>query len=215
MVAVVVFEFSGMRCQPLRRALGILEGALSDIILTILASVTASSVASAVIVWLSKTWITERVKSSIKHEYDLKLESYKAKVEIEKTAAIENIKSALKDSTFKRELRFSMLHGKRSEVISDLHAHLQDTIMFLRHYYDASCSHGDFDKLNESTLKLSNFLRVNRLFLPDDIEVKVDDLCDKILDSSQLEKDINFDVEDEIKPLFSAIKKEMKKLLDD
>ncbi|HGH8153997.1 TPA: hypothetical protein ACJOHM_003537, partial [Vibrio cholerae] len=72
-----------------------------------------------------------------------------------------------------------------------------------------------FDKLNESTLKLSNFLRVNRLFLPDDIEVKVDDLCDKILDSSQLEKDINFDVEDEIKPLFSAIKKEMKKLLDD
>ncbi|HGI8854340.1 TPA: hypothetical protein ACJT9T_003508, partial [Vibrio cholerae] len=77
---------------------------MSDIILTILASVTASSVASAVIVWLSKTWITERVKSSIKHEYDLKLESYKAKVEIEKTAAIENIKSALKDSTFKREL---------------------------------------------------------------------------------------------------------------
>ncbi|TQQ41207.1 acetyltransferase [Vibrio cholerae] len=25
MVAVVVFEFSGMRCQPLRRALAVLE----------------------------------------------------------------------------------------------------------------------------------------------------------------------------------------------
>ena len=188
---------------------------MNDIIVTILASVTASSIASGVIVWLSKTWISERVKNSIKHEYDLKLESYKATIEIEKSATIENIKSNLKDSTFKREIRFSMLHEKRSEVIAELHAHLQDTIMLLRHYYDDGCLNGDFAKLETGISELSDFLRIKRVFLPDEIEVKVDALCDELLDKAYLEENTELDIEEKIKPLFSAIKREMKKLLGD
>lgn len=47
-----------------------------DTILNIL----AGGIGGAIIAWLLRTWISERLKQSIAHEYSQKLESYKAEL---------------------------------------------------------------------------------------------------------------------------------------
>ena len=49
---------------------------------TVVASLLSSGVLVALVIFLTKTWISERLKNAIKSEYDLKLEEYKAKLEI-------------------------------------------------------------------------------------------------------------------------------------
>ena len=43
-------------------------------------SILSGSLSSAVLVWLAKGWISERLKQSIQHEYAEKLESYKTEL---------------------------------------------------------------------------------------------------------------------------------------
>ena len=45
----------------------------------LLGTILTSGAVSALLVWLTKTWISERLKHAIKHEYDEKLETYKAR----------------------------------------------------------------------------------------------------------------------------------------
>jgi hypothetical protein len=62
-------------------------------ILTIVTSVGASGLLTAGLIYLTKAWITERVKNSIKHEYDVKLESHKAVLKAEQEAALERMRA--------------------------------------------------------------------------------------------------------------------------
>jgi hypothetical protein len=45
---------------------------------SILASATVSTLALAALTFLLREWITERLKNSIKYEYDRDIESYKS-----------------------------------------------------------------------------------------------------------------------------------------
>ena len=47
-------------------------------VVTILTSAGVSSVLTAGLLWISKTWMEERLKNSIKSEYDHKIEDHKA-----------------------------------------------------------------------------------------------------------------------------------------
>ena len=48
---------------------------------TFFAALAGTSIAGAVVVFLTKTWIETRLKESIKHEYDQKLEQFKQALE--------------------------------------------------------------------------------------------------------------------------------------
>jgi ABC-type bacteriocin/lantibiotic exporter with double-glycine peptidase domain len=50
----------------------LVQGTLSTI-LSVLSSLATSAIVSVGVVWLTKTWISERLKNSIKIEYDAKL----------------------------------------------------------------------------------------------------------------------------------------------
>ena len=50
---------------------------------------------SGVLIWLSKNWITERLKNAIKHEYDTKLELHKALLSVAISKEVETLKSRL------------------------------------------------------------------------------------------------------------------------
>jgi hypothetical protein len=64
------------------RGLGrVLAGHEQRMIETFFAAVVGTSIAGAVIVFLAKTWIETRLKGSIKHEYDQKLEEFKQALE--------------------------------------------------------------------------------------------------------------------------------------
>ena len=46
--------------------------------ITLLSSAGVSGALSIVLVWLCREWISARLKKSIQHEYDVKLEAFKA-----------------------------------------------------------------------------------------------------------------------------------------
>ena len=61
---------------------------------TVLASLAASGALTATLVFLAKSWLSERLKQSIQHEYSEKLESFKVQLRAENDIAMEKLKTA-------------------------------------------------------------------------------------------------------------------------
>jgi hypothetical protein len=69
---------------------------MGDIILTISTSAITAGGIATLIYFTGKTWITERIKNVIKHEYDEKLESHKAQLRTSVERDLETHKDQLK-----------------------------------------------------------------------------------------------------------------------
>lgn len=78
---------------------------MTDFASTLLASATISGILTAVLVWLSKTWISERIKDSIRHEYDRKLETHKSLLATEQSQNLERIKAELGTASAEKNAR--------------------------------------------------------------------------------------------------------------
>ena len=106
---------------------------------------TAGAV-SALLIWLTKSWISERLKHAMKHEYDEKLETYKAQVKAQADVEIEKLRSDLKISATEHELRFSVLHGRRAETVAETYALLRELFYRLGDYVKIFEPAGDTPK---------------------------------------------------------------------
>ena len=86
-----------------------------DLIISILSAATVSTLLTGALLWLTKSWISERLKNAIKHEYDEKLESHKAQLKAESDTTLERLKSQLQ--------------------VAGIHAHsgLGDTVSVISH----------------------------------------------------------------------------------
>jgi hypothetical protein len=95
---------------------------------------------SAALIWLSKTWITERLKNSIQHEYDVKLEAHraalkaeydkeveiiKAKLKAESDIATERLRATLQQANAEHQVRYARLHEQVAETIAGTYSRLQ------------------------------------------------------------------------------------------
>lgn len=124
---------------------------MSELILSILTSAGVSGTLFVALTWLSKTVISERLKSAIKHEYEQKLEinkaqlksdfdkeveTLKAKLKSESDKELETLKASLKSETdiaaerLKAELHIAgseqqLLHDKVAETVAETYARLQ------------------------------------------------------------------------------------------
>jgi len=78
------------------------------------------TVAASAILWLSKNWISEKIKGRIKVEYDSQLEILKAKLKSESDVEVERLKSQLSIAAAERQFRFSKLHEKRADAIAEV-----------------------------------------------------------------------------------------------
>jgi len=112
-------------------------------------TVVVSVFSSAALVWVSRAWIAERLKGSIKHEYDAKLESHKTQLKasldtelerhrsrlaIESASATERLKSELQIAAAEHQIRFSHLHEKVAEVVAETYARLSRLTAALQRY---------------------------------------------------------------------------------
>ena len=68
---------------------------MRDLLLSIISSLTFSGALTAALIWLSRNWITERLRRAIEHEYAQKLESHKAQLKAEHEIALERLRSDL------------------------------------------------------------------------------------------------------------------------
>jgi hypothetical protein len=67
---------------------------VTDSIITLVSSVTVSGLLTAALIFLSKSWIAQRLKSAIEHEYAEKLATYQAQLRAEHEVALEKIKAS-------------------------------------------------------------------------------------------------------------------------
>src|ERR1700683_4370013 len=92
---------------------------IRDFVSTVISSATTSGL----VIWLSKEWISNRLKASIQHEYDKKLETHKAELKAEQELAILNIKTSLaSEAAFHAAAHASFSEGQKASIERKLNA---------------------------------------------------------------------------------------------
>ncbi|UZT79826.1 hypothetical protein OF113_07170 [Ectopseudomonas chengduensis] len=95
---------------------------MSEYAVQLISSVAVSTILSGVLIWLTKSWVSERLKNAIKNEYDEKLETHKAQLKAQADVEAERLRAQLSITATEHQIKFSRLHEKRAEVIADLYA---------------------------------------------------------------------------------------------
>jgi hypothetical protein len=150
-----------------------------DLMSTIITSAFVSAILVGLLLFLTKSWISERLKNAIKSEYDLKLESYKVELKAESEVAIENLKSRLSVAATEHQIRFSRLHESRAEVIAETYALLRNLYEKVADYVKIFEPAGDRPKeeRRSDVVAALNDLRAyypkKQIFLPKKIAIKV------------------------------------------
>jgi hypothetical protein len=83
----------------------------------LLAAAVSGLVASGLLTFALREWISTRIKSSIQHDYDRKLETHKAELKSEQELAILNIKTALaREAAFHAAAHSSFAEGQKATM---------------------------------------------------------------------------------------------------
>ncbi|MFT7229330.1 MAG: endonuclease YncB(thermonuclease family) [Methylophilaceae bacterium] len=102
--------------------LTVLDAGNMQFIIEIITSATVAGLLTAALVWLTKSVISERLKNAIKNEYDQKLETHKAELKSTSNIEIEKLKSQLGIIAAQGNFKFTKLHEKRADAISEIYA---------------------------------------------------------------------------------------------
>lgn len=88
-----------------------------------------------VLMWLMlKEWLSSRIRSSIKHDYDKELETFKAQLNYENEEKLDKVKASLRASLFEQQQRSVRIIEKRAEVMSEVY-YLLHTISIKAYVY--------------------------------------------------------------------------------
>ena len=187
---------------------------MNDIVLAVLASMAASGGLTALLVWLTKTWLTERLKNAIKYEYDQKLEAFKLTVQSEHNIALERIRSDLRMTAFEHETRFAKLHERRAEAIAEMHAHLQDLLVEITRYKNRGDNSPSIDEVDAEIKKCLKHFSHKKIYLPDEIEKQLNAFLNKLIKMLSVDSQ-DFDFDKSLSPLLQDLKMEFRRLLGD
>jgi hypothetical protein len=91
---------------------------------TIVAAIMSSTVVTGMLIWLTKSWISERLQNSIRHEYDQKLESYKSQLKYQTDSELERIKADLQIEAAKRNIQFSKIFDDIANTVAEVYSKL-------------------------------------------------------------------------------------------
>lgn len=85
-----------------------------DYIISILSSVVVSGALVGILIYLSREWMSARIKGSIKHEYDQKLVAHKAQLKAENDVALLELRSTIEREATPYTLSH-MLHSLKAK----------------------------------------------------------------------------------------------------
>lgn len=145
----------------------------------------ASVLAAGLILLALRTFVSERIKAAIKAEYDQKLELHKSQLASQTAVEVERLRSQLNIVAAERQFRFSTLHQKRAEVIAEAYALLKRAHTALQEYLHIFQPAGSPPSAErqaaavEAFNALRNFFSPNRIFVPERIAAKMDDIIAK------------------------------------
>lgn len=145
-------------------------------------TIGASVAASALVVWFFRTWISERLRQSIKHEYDHKLELHKAELRAAHDLELERLRSSLERRAHEHRITFTRLHERRVETVAEIYGYLQDVDDRLddllnnrRSGLTDQTRKTAFYKLHLSCKKFTDHFHRNKIWLPAPVSADVYD----------------------------------------
>lgn len=159
---------------------------MKDLIISVLSSAAVSAMLTTTLIWLSKTWIGERMKNAIKHEYDQKLETHKAQLKAESEVSVERLKSQLQIAAAERNVRFSRVFERTAETVATTYQKLLAFHDALAHYtsiveWQSTPPKEERRKIMaERHQEFQAFFRPNRLYLPKDTATRIQDFRAKL-----------------------------------
>ena len=140
----------------------------------VLSSGIAGGALAGAVVWLSKSWISERLKRSIQYEYDQKIETIKAQFSAENSISVEKLRADLRIEAHQRETLFATLHAKRAEVIGEMHALIQGVAVsisqYIRQRKEGRNARDFLRHLNQASEQFSAYFQKNKIYLPRDLD---------------------------------------------
>ncbi|HEX4141211.1 MAG TPA: hypothetical protein VHY09_12740, partial [Candidatus Methylacidiphilales bacterium] len=145
--------------------------------MTIFLSILTSIATSSLFLWLVKTWFAERLKASIKSEYDQKLELFKSKLKAESDVALAELQ--MRAARF--NIEYGRIYERRIEVISELVVKLNTLHEAFAHYvsiveYSSTPPKEDRRKATADNFKeFDAYYRPRRLFLPADVVSQIEE----------------------------------------
>jgi hypothetical protein len=80
---------------------------ISDFAIQLISSAAVSASLGGLIIFLTKSWISERLKNSIKNEYDEKLETHKAQLKAQADIESERLRAQLSIAATEHQMDFS------------------------------------------------------------------------------------------------------------
>jgi hypothetical protein len=90
---------------------------IQNLILSILSSAGVSAALTATLVWLSREWISTRLRASIQHEYAEKLETFKAQLKAEHEIAVITLRADLeRDAAIRATAHGASTEGQKAAM---------------------------------------------------------------------------------------------------
>ncbi len=116
---------------------------MSAIVVDAIFSIGSAALTASGILFLAKTWMSERIKNSIKNEYDQKLETHKAELKAKSDVEIEKLRSQLHVTATEHTIKYSRLYEKRAEIIAETYSTLKALLDALNEYVKPFETSGD------------------------------------------------------------------------
>lgn len=147
----------------------------------IITSIMSSGVVAGILIWLTKSWISERIQNSIRHEYDQKLESHKAQLKYEADTELEKIRAELQIEAAKRNIQFSKIFEEIANTVVEVYSRLVVLKDAVGSYVSITGWSGEPPKEEKRKIvseKLNEFLsyyKARKIYLPEATAEKVEE----------------------------------------
>ena len=148
---------------------------------TIVAAIMSSTVVTGALIWLTKSWISERLRNSIRYEYDQKLESYKSQLKYEADAELEKIKAELQIEAAKQNIQFSKIFEEIANTVAEVYSRLvvfKDSVGSYVSIIEWSGGPSKEQRRKIASEKMEEFLkyyRSRKIYLPEATAEKVEE----------------------------------------
>jgi len=91
---------------------------------TLIGAGSVGAASAGAIVFIFRTWISERLKNSIQHEYDHKMELFRSQLKTNSDKEIEELKAKLQIAATERNVQYSLIYTKSAETLAETYARL-------------------------------------------------------------------------------------------
>lgn len=145
---------------------------------TVFSSIGASVGACGILVWLCREWISARLRASIQHEYDIKLEEHKTFIQHDCDIRLERYRVEFNQKLSDHQTRFNRFHQERADAIKQLYKEFSELFYSLECLLSAMQMPAEYKSTKDIQKALHSFRMISekcqqdyyylRLFIEDE-----------------------------------------------